>query len=87
MWHVLPNGFMKIRYIGILSNRNKQSKLKLCQQATNSLLKAMEYRNITSEMILKLVSNGKAFICPACKMDEFKVIRKINIESEIANTA
>ena len=30
--HVLPNGFMKIRHYGILSNRNKKDKLLLCKQ-------------------------------------------------------
>jgi len=31
LFHVLPDGFMKIRHYGILSNRNKKDKLLLCQ--------------------------------------------------------
>ncbi|HID30733.1 MAG TPA: IS91 family transposase, partial [Desulfobacterales bacterium] len=30
--HVLPDGFMKIRYYGILSNRNRHTKLLLCKR-------------------------------------------------------
>ena len=33
LMHVLPSGFMKIHYYGILSNRNKSTKLKRCQIA------------------------------------------------------
>jgi Putative transposase/Transposase zinc-binding domain len=74
MWHTLPSGFMKIRYIGILSNRNKTTKLRKCQEATGILEKALEYRNITKEMILQKVCKGKAFICPACGGENFKLL-------------
>ena len=76
---------MKIRYIGILSNRNRSTKLEMCQRATNSLEKALEYRNMTDKMILQKVSNGKAFTCPACGSEEFGLVgRKREI---LGNTA
>ena len=34
--HILPSGFMKIRHYGLLGNRNKTTKLKLCKQLTNT---------------------------------------------------
>ena len=36
--HILPSGFMKIRHYGLLGNRNKTTKLKLCKQLTNTPL-------------------------------------------------
>ena len=30
--HVLPNGFMKIRYFGICSNRSRKEKIGLCKK-------------------------------------------------------
>jgi hypothetical protein len=34
--HVLTKGFFKIRHFRLLSNRNKKTKLKLCQKLTGS---------------------------------------------------
>jgi hypothetical protein len=34
--HILPPGFMKIRNYGLLSNRNRNAKLKVCKRLTNT---------------------------------------------------
>jgi len=34
LMHVLPSGFQKIRYFGLLSNRNRNTKLALCKRLT-----------------------------------------------------
>jgi hypothetical protein len=73
LWHTLPPGFMKIRYIGILSNRNKSTKLKFCQIITNSLEKIKQYKEVTNEMILEKVSNGKAGVCSSCGGTNIKI--------------
>ena len=36
--HILPSGFMKIRHYGLLGNRNKTTKLKICKQLTHTSL-------------------------------------------------
>jgi hypothetical protein len=84
LWHVLPKGFMKIRYIGILSNRNKSTKLEFCQRSTGSMKQAMEFKQITEKMILLKVSGGKAFICPACGSDKFLLFGRH--EEQLAKT-
>ena len=38
LMHILPKGFVKIRYFGILANRNKKTKLTLCRSLTHSPL-------------------------------------------------
>ena len=40
--HVLPNRFVKIRHYGILSNRNRNSKLRLCQKLTFSKIRELQ---------------------------------------------
>ncbi len=73
--HVLPTGFMKIRYIGIISNRNKNTKLKLCQKLTNTVLDLVKS---SAEDILLKMTKGNLFICPACKGTNFKLASVLN---------
>jgi predicted Zn-ribbon and HTH transcriptional regulator len=61
--HILPNRYYKIRYIGILGNRNKNTKLKLCQKLTNFV----KYTSKSIEELLLKITKGKIFICPKCK--------------------
>ena len=72
--HVLPTGFQKIRYIGIHSNRNKNTKLKSCQIITHTIQNAENFVKITTEMILKKITKGKYNICPACNGNKFGLI-------------
>ena len=63
--HVLPSRFMKIRHYGILSNRNRNRKLRLCQRLTFS--KSWEVQKISAvELLLKLTGLDLR-ICPCCK--------------------
>ena len=63
--HVLPSRFMKIRHYGILSNRNRNRKLRLCQRLTFS--KSCEVQKISAvELLLKLTGLDLR-ICPCCK--------------------
>jgi len=64
--HVLPPGFIKIRYYGIIANRNKKTKLVLCQKLTNTLNNPA-YTKLTKLELLMKITNGKAFLCPCCK--------------------
>lgn len=40
LMHVLPDKFVKIRHYGILSNRNRVTKLKKCKELTGLVFKA-----------------------------------------------
>lgn len=62
--HVLPRGFMKIRHYGILGNRNKTKKLKICKTLTNTPIIEKIVLS-TTELIEKLIGK-KAFLCPCC---------------------
>ena len=53
LMHVLPSRFVKIRHYGILSNRNRNRKLRLCQKLTFS--KIQESQKLSAvELLLKL---------------------------------
>jgi len=77
--HVLPSGFVKIRYYGIIANRNKKTKLVLCQKLTDTLNNPA-YRKLTKLELLMKVTNGKAFICPCCRNNSLKRLGNWNIQ-------
>ena len=64
--HILPDRLMKIRHYGLLGNRNKNTKLKLCKLLTNTPIRLKPKEKLsTMELIKKLT--GKDFsLCPCC---------------------
>jgi len=66
--HVLPDGFMKIRHYGILSNRSRKTKLRRCKQ----LLGVAEHRGrqkqprLSWQDLLLRVTGIDPRICPQC---------------------
>jgi hypothetical protein len=68
--HVLPNRFMKIRHYGLLGNRNKTTKLKLCKQLTNTPI-LNKQKTTTLQLLLKIT--GKDLTkCPCCGSDRLR---------------
>jgi len=66
--HILPHGFYKIRYYGILSSRNHKTKLTRCKR----LLHAVETEKAISDLVWQeLLFELTGFdwrICPVCKI-------------------
>jgi hypothetical protein len=65
--HVLPEGFMKIRHYGILSNRNRNTKLKKCKEQLQVQLGDKESEEESWKEILPEITGGNLCICPKCK--------------------
>ena len=64
--HILPPKFMKIRYYGILGNRNKKKKLLKCKILTRTKIKEDNKKLPILELLKKTL--GKDFnLCPNCK--------------------
>jgi hypothetical protein len=63
--HVLPNRFVKIRHYGILSNRNRNRKLRLCQKLTLSKIREAQKLSMV-ELLFKLTGLDLR-VCPCCK--------------------
>jgi hypothetical protein len=75
--HVLPHKYVKIRHYGILSNKNKKTKLALCRSlmgvkiSNNSVAKLT-----TAELILK-ITGLDIDLCPCCKKGKLIFKEKI----------
>lgn len=76
--HVLPSRFVKIRHYGILSNRNRNSKLRLCQRLTLSKIRETQKLSMV-ELLLKLTGLDLR-VCPCCKQG--KMVTKSILDQE-----
>ena len=63
--HILPPRFMKIRYYGILGNRNKKKKLLKCKILTRT--KIYKKKELPTLELLKKVLGKDFNLCPQCK--------------------
>ena len=63
--HILPPKFMKIRYYGILGNRNKKKKLLKCKILTRT--KIYKKKKLPALELLKQTLGKDFNLCPQCK--------------------
>lgn len=70
MMHVLPDKFVKIRHYGILSNRNRKTKLKRCKEILGVEVKQSKDKRGWQELLLELTGKDPR-ICPKCKTGRF----------------
>jgi hypothetical protein len=62
--HILPRGFCKIRHYGVLSNRNKKTKLVLCQRYRPTRF-IVNVKKSKREILQKILGRD-IFVCPCC---------------------
>lgn len=67
LMHILPTGFVKIRYYGILANRNKKTKLSLCKNLTNSPVYNPKFEGLKTVEILSMLLKKDITLCSKCK--------------------
>lgn len=67
--HILPQRFMKIRHYGLLGNRNKNTKLKICKQLTNTPILLKE-KTSTLELLNTIIGRDIT-LCPKCMSNKF----------------
>lgn len=65
LMHVLPHRFVKIRHYGILSNKNRSTKLKKCKLILKVSVQKEELKLTFSELLLKLTGIDIT-VCPCC---------------------
>jgi hypothetical protein len=77
LMHVLPKRFVKIRYYGILANRNRKTKLPLCKTLTRSSAAysppndAVETPKSKVEILIRVI--GRDFtVCPRCGLGRMR---------------
>lgn len=71
--HVLPKGFVKIRYYGLLSNRNRNLKLARCKNIFKIQIKEKEHRMSAAELF-KILTGREIDSCRKCKQGKMITI-------------
>ncbi len=75
--HILPGGFMKIRYFGFLSHKNKKEAVALIRKLIDPGVKLPEkIKESINEMMLRLTGTDIT-CCPKCKKGKMNVIKKM----------
>jgi len=75
--HILSRGFVKIRHYGILANRNKKTKLKLCRKLTCSPAYKPKFEGLNTIEILCILLGKDVTVCPVCKKGKLKATRSL----------
>lgn len=65
--HILPDNFYKIRYYGLLSSRNKKTKLKLCKELLCPSYQEDLTRSKSWQQLLSELTDIDLRICPCCR--------------------
>jgi hypothetical protein len=81
LMHVLPKGFVKVRHYGILSNRSRKTKLKLCKKLTASQTYKPKYKGLTTIEIVSLLLGRDVTLCPVCEKGKMETIRALSKSS------
>jgi len=75
--HVLPARFMKIRYFGFLSNKNKGEAIQLIRKLTDSDVEWPEKEKETVIEMLFRLTGEDITRCPECKKGKMGVIQRL----------
>ena len=72
LMHVLPKGFVKVRYYGILSPRNKKTKLALCRKLTASPVYKPVFAGLSTIEIVCILLGRDVTLCSKCKVGQLR---------------
>lgn len=75
LMHILPKGFVKIRYYGIFSNRTKKKKLAICRNIIKRNYPKSILEGLTATQIILLLFGVDVCKCPKCSGTNLKSIR------------
>jgi hypothetical protein len=64
--HILPNGFVKIRYFGILSNRSRGTKLQKCRELLEGAKCKPKSTKLGWQDLLQKLTGIDPRVCPIC---------------------
>lgn len=67
LMHVLPIGFVKMRYYGLLANRIKTQRLALCRKLTKSPYIKPIFEGLSYTEILSAIIGMDITLCPKCR--------------------
>jgi hypothetical protein len=73
--HILPKGFMKIRYFGFLAHTNKKASIPLLRQLINPDAEVVEKMTETIEETMLRLTGVDVSLCPECGNGEMVCIK------------
>jgi len=82
--HILPKGFVKIRYFGLLGNRYKQEKIKIIRVLNNIIESLDSTEDESWKDLLKRIDDIDVDLCPNCKVGYLSITGEI---PSLLNTA
>lgn len=65
--HVLPHGFCKIRYYGLLASRHRSGLLQHCKKSMAIANRISRFEGLSWQETLKMVTGFDVLLCPCCK--------------------
>jgi hypothetical protein len=75
--HILPKGFVKIRYFGFLSHTNKKQAVAVLRKLINpDAVMPEKIKETIAEMMLRLTGDDIT-CCPQCKKGKMTIVRKL----------
>ena len=74
--HILPRGFMKIRYFGFLAHTNKKQAVSLIRRLIGVNTEQEKTKETIPEMMLRLIDTDIT-CCPRCKKGTMTIIKKL----------
>jgi len=77
LMHILPKGFVKIRHYGLLANRNKKTKLKLCRKLTCSPTYKPKFEGLKTIEILCMLVGRDVTVCPVCGDGKLRAVHSL----------
>jgi hypothetical protein len=77
--HILPRGFVKIRYYGLLSNRTATTQLPVCLALLEKLrpLDAQWLRCAVATELLSTLSRASTRPCPVCGVGRLRIVERM----------
>lgn len=65
--HILPHNFYKIRYFGLMANKNRNDKLTICFERLEANMSLSKFEGLLWHEIIEIAINKDVFTCPVCK--------------------
>ena len=87
--HVIPKRFVRIRFYGILSNRNKKEMLIKCRAILHDASsddETTEENPDTGDSLMVGISENDYLVCPECQKGKMFIFMVIEPETVLENT-
>ena len=69
--HILPKGFVRIRHYGLLSNRSRKEKLRLCRRLLGSLAQSDTEPESPPDVA------SIEWVCPLCHKNAMRIVARL----------